>query len=99
MGLKRSRLEIYADVLTEIKSGTSLTIKIMYGTNLSWRTIKKTLKKLTAQGLIKEQTIKGCKRTKKIYTLTEKGNNALNYINKINELLKFRKPKISLSKQ
>ena len=87
MVLKRSRLEIYADVLTEIKSGTSLTIKIMYGANLSWTTIKKTLETLTAQGLIEEQTIEGSKRTKKIYTLTGKGNNALNYLNKINELM------------
>jgi len=91
MVLKRSRLEIYADVLTEIKSGTSLTIKIMYGANLSWTMIKKTLETLTAQGLIEEQTIEGGKRTKKIYTITNKGNNALNYLNKINDLLDPKK--------
>jgi len=87
MVLKRSRLEIYADVLTEIKSGTSLTIKIMYGTKLSWTTIKKTLETLTAQGLIEKQTLDGNKKRKNTYTITRKGNNALNYINKVKELM------------
>jgi len=87
MVLKRSRLKIYADVLTEIKSGTNLTIKIMYGAKLSWTTTKKTLETLTAQGLIEKQTLEGNKKSKNIYTITRKGNNALNYINKVNELM------------
>ena len=87
MVLKRSRLKIYADVLTEIKSGTSLTIKIMYGTNLSWTTTKKTLETLTAQGLIEKHTLDGKKKSKNIYTITNKGNNALNNLNKVNDLM------------
>ena len=87
MAPRRSRFEIYVDVLTEIKNGTILTTKIMYGANLSWTTLIETLEKLTAQGLVDEQPIEGNKRTKKIYTLTGKGDNVLNYINLINEIL------------
>ena len=84
---RRSSLKIYTNVLTEIKNGEVLSTRIMYKTAISWNMIKKTLETLTAQGLIEEQTIESSKRTKKTYTLTGKGNNTLNYLNKINDLM------------
>jgi len=80
-------LEIYVDTLTEIKNGTTLPTKIMYGAYLSWSMLIQTLENLTAQGLIEEQPIEGSKRTRNTYTLTGKGNNVLNYLNQVKELL------------
>ena len=88
---RRSRFEIYVDILTEIKNGTVLPTRIMYGANLSWSTLIQTLEKLTTQGLIEEQPIESNKRKKNSYTLTEKGNNFLNYLNRINELIEPQK--------
>ena len=88
---RRSRFEIYVDILTEIKNGTVLPTRIMYGANLSWSTLIQTLEKLTAQGLIEEQPIESNKRKKNSYTLTEKGNNFLNYLNRVNELIEPQK--------
>ena len=87
MASRRSRFEIYIDVLIEIKNGTVLPTKIMYGANLSWNTLQQTLETLTAQGFIEEQHMEGNKRSKNIYTLTRKGNKVLNYLKKIKEIL------------
>lgn len=46
---RRSRFEIYVDILTEIKRGTGLPTRIMYGTNVSWNPLKNTLEKLKAK--------------------------------------------------
>ena len=84
---RRSRFKIYIDILTEIKSGTVLPTKIMYGANLNWTTLKKALEKLKAKELIQEQPMKINKISKRIYTLTEKGDKVLNYLKKTNEIL------------
>ena len=84
---RRSRLEIYLDTLTEIESGTCLPTQIMYGVNMNWNTLKDTLEKLKAQGLIQEQQMEDSKRSKRMYTLTEKGGKVLKQINTMNELL------------
>jgi len=49
---RRSRFEMYVDILTEIKRGTGLPTHIMYGSNLSWNPLKNTLEKLVAKGFI-----------------------------------------------
>ena len=59
----------------------------MCGTNMSWNTLKKTLMKLTAQGFIEEQPIYDRKRSKRIYTLTERGDNVLKYLKTVKEIL------------
>ena len=84
---RRSRFEIYVDILTEIESGTVLPTQIMYGANMSWNTLKRTLDKLTAQGFITEQPIYGNKISKRSYTLTEKGGNVLKYLKNVNKIL------------
>jgi len=84
---RRSRFKIYVDILTEIKSGTVLPTKIMYGANLNWTMLKKALEKLKAKELIQEQSMETNKRSKRIYTLTEKGYKTLNYLKKVNEIL------------
>ena len=63
----------------------------MYGANMSWNTLKKTLMKLTAKRFIEEQSIDGRKRSKKIYTLTERGDNVLKYLKEVKEILEPEK--------
>jgi len=75
------------DVLTEIKKGTVLPTRIMYGAKLSWTMLREALETLTALGLIEKQQIEVNKKSKKTYTLTGKGNNVLNYFNLVKELL------------
>jgi len=88
MSSRRSKFEIYIDILTEIKSGTVIPTRIMYGANLSWKPLKQILKTLTAQGLIVEQSMDDDdKRTKKAYALTERGDNVLKYFNRAKGLL------------
>ncbi len=84
---RRSRFKIYVDILTEIKSGTVLPTKIMYGANLNWTMLKKALEKLKAKGLIQEQSMEINKISNRSYTLTEKGDNVLNYLKTVNNIL------------
>ena len=92
MSGRRSRFEMYVDILTEIRSGTVLPTRIMYGTNLSWKPLKQMLKTLAAQGLIEAQSMDdGDKRTNKSYALTEKGEKVLTYFNRAKGLLELEK--------
>jgi len=92
MPSRRSKFEIYIDILTEIKGGTVIPTRIMYGANLSWKPLKQILKTLTAQELIVEQSMgEGDKRTKKAYALTERGENVLKYFNRAKGLMELEK--------
>ncbi|MCX6649582.1 MAG: helix-turn-helix transcriptional regulator [Candidatus Bathyarchaeota archaeon] len=85
---RRSKLEIYIDILKEINNGVIIPTKIMYGANLSWKPLQQILKSLVNQELIEEFISEnGDKRTKKAYNLTEKGINVLRYFNKAKELV------------
>ena len=88
MSTRRSKLEIYIDILAAIKGGTIIPTRIMYGANLSWKPLKQILKTLIAQGLIVEQSMDDDdKRTKRTYALTEKGDDVLKYFNRAKGLL------------
>jgi predicted transcriptional regulator len=88
MSIRRSKLEIYMDVLAAIKGGTVISTRIMYRVNLSWGPLKQTFETLTIQGLIVEQSMdENSKRTRKIYALTEKGENVLNYFGRTKALM------------
>lgn len=91
MSKTRSRFEIYMDTLAEIKGGTVIPTRIMYGANLSWKPLMQTLRTLTTHGLIEEQSNGDDKRTKKVYALTEKGGNVLKYFNCVKGLMELEK--------
>jgi predicted transcriptional regulator len=76
--LRRSRLEIYFDILNTIEKGTVKPTRIMYKTNLSWETLQDMFDTLIKGGFIKEET----KKNSKVYQVTEKGRNALVYYGK-----------------
>ncbi len=90
---RRSKLEIYVDIMEEIRGGTILPTRIMYAANLSWKPLQQILKSLVTQELIEEVSAEeGDKRTKKAYHLTEKGMNVLHYFRKAKELVERESP-------
>ena len=52
---RRSKLEIYLDVLWIIKNGTKKPTRIMYGANLSWKPLMKNLEFMIKQGLLRKE--------------------------------------------
>jgi predicted transcriptional regulator len=89
---RRSKLEIYIDILEEIHNGVTIPTKIMYGANLSWKPLQQILTSLVDQELIEEVTAEnGDKRTKQSYNLTDKGLNVIKYFNKAKELVESNK--------
>jgi len=81
---KRSKLQIYFEVLEVVEEGTSKPTQIMYGTNLSWNTLNDVFDVLiNSKFLIKEKT-----KTSKRFYITTKGKKALSYYRKsIEELV------------
>lgn len=85
---RRSKFEIYIDILTQIRSGINIPTRIMYSSNLSWKPLKQILLTLIKQGLIQDfQIDQGDKRTKISYKITEKGDNVLRYFNRAKDLM------------
>ncbi len=81
---RRSKLEIYLEVLQVIKGGTSKPTRIMYNANLSWQPLMQMLNSLISQDLIREidLTLEGRKRdkrTSRLYEITMKGEQLMRY--------------------
>src|SRR4030042_1951801 len=93
MSSRRSRFEIYIDVLDEIKNGSNKPTQVMYGANLSWRPLQEILKSLVNQGLITEMDgDTRDKRTKVQFKLTAKGENVVRYYSKAKSLVEVQGP-------
>lgn len=73
--VRRSRLEIFFDVLAVIERGVSKPTRIMYKTNLSWTSLHDVFETLIDGGFILEEAVEKSKR----YSITEKGSSALAY--------------------
>ena len=86
---RRSRLEIYLDVLQTIKEGTRKPTRIMYGANLSWKLLQGVIDSMVDQGLIEEveQSGKRDKRTNKLYVVTVKGDSVIKYFGHAKRLI------------
>lgn len=81
---RRSKLEIYLEVLQIIKGGTSKPTRIMYQANISWQPLTRILRSMVSQGLVREVDTrtggrKRDKRTSKIYEITMKGESVIKY--------------------
>ena len=83
---KRSRIEIYLDILRAIRKGVYKPTRIMYRTNLSWKPLMHILDAMMEQDLIISENT-GRHVT---YKITEKGMNVLNYFNKAMELIEIK---------
>jgi len=73
MSKKRSRLEIYLEVLKVIRAGYSKPTNIMYKSNLSWITLQEILGSLVEKGLVAVVE----KNERKLYVITAKGKSVL----------------------
>jgi len=94
MSARRSRFEIYVDILNEIMEGVDKPTKIMYGANLSYKPLKEILHSMLDQGLITEnEGSSKDKRTKVTYELTTKGINVVRYYSKAKNLIEIKNPK------
>ena len=91
MTRRRSKLEIFLDVLWTIKGGTTKPTRIMYGANLSWRPLQRILHSMIEQELIVEIDAKDGrdKRTSTRYEITQKGENVIQYFNRANKLIEL----------
>jgi predicted transcriptional regulator len=95
---RRSKLEIYLDVLWTIKRGTRKPTRIMYEANLSWKPLQTILQSMISQELIVEIDARAekDKRTSTVYEVTQKGENIITYFNRgrdylnLEELTKVR---------
>lgn len=94
MKSRRSKLEIYLDVLNVIKEGTIKPTRIMYGANLSWKLLQNILSSLVDQNLIVEvDTSKSKdKRTNTIYEITTKGESVIRYFERAKSLIEVDEP-------
>jgi len=83
--VKRNRTQICIDVLKAIREGYKKPTRIMYRSNLSWRSLKNMLSELETLRLIQKETKKprNGTRVRAIYTITEKG---MKIVTKANEL-------------
>jgi predicted transcriptional regulator len=91
---RRSKLEIYLDVLKVIKEGTTKPTRIMYGANLSWNLVQGVLNSMVGQDLIEEIDMStSCdKRTNKVFQVTAKGDSVIRYFQRAKELIEVDEP-------
>jgi len=82
---KRSKLEIYLDILRTIRKGVNKPTRIMYRTNLSWIPLQKIIESMISQDLIRKIEI----NKRKKFTITEKGKNVLRYFEEMMGLIKI----------
>ena len=68
MNYKRSKLEIYLEVMKAINRGTEKPTRVMYKTNLSWQPLMKVLESLQDQGFITGHKKGNCT----VYKVTKK---------------------------
>lgn len=99
---RRSKLEIYVEVLSIIHKGTKKPTRIMYAANISWKPLQNILKSMLSQGHISEVASQNSnfenagpsrkrrdKRTKTYYELTQKGENVIKYFHSAKDLLEL----------
>jgi predicted transcriptional regulator len=83
---RRSKLEIYLDVLKAIGAGSEKPTHIMYKANLSWVVLRGCLQNLKEQGLVTESSVDDGRT---VYHLTNKGFDLLKQFLSIRDELSF----------
>jgi len=84
MSERRSKLEIYLDILQIINKGDTKPTRIMYKANLSWISLCEALQSLIINGIISEKVL----RRRKEYIITKRGKRALKYFQGITQFIK-----------
>lgn len=90
LSARRSKFQLSVEVLNKIKNGETKPTRIMYGANLSWKSLKEIIISLVSQGLIDEIVSEGgSKRAKKRYKITEKGESVIQYYSMVSGLIEL----------
>jgi predicted transcriptional regulator len=76
---RRSKMEIYLDILGIIKNGVDRPTRIMYKANLSWKPFQETLKFMLDRDLIAASSSEEHDETRKTYQITPKGDEVMKY--------------------
>ena len=84
---RRSKMEIYLDIIKAVADGKHKPTHILYRANLSWMRLKECLDFLIEQGFL-EETILDKTR---VFSVTSKGKEVLGYYSKINAELDQKK--------
>ena len=86
---RRSKLEIYLDVLKVIKEGTTKPTRIMYVANLTWKILQSVLNSMVDLDLIEEidMSMSRDKRTNTVYQVTNKGDSVIRYFDRAKGLI------------
>ena len=89
--MRRSKLEMYADVLKVLaRHGPLKLTHVMYKANVNCSVLKQYLEFLIQHNLVEEQTLhKKRHRTKDVYAITERGLTVLKYFREINTALQI----------
>ena len=77
--VRRSKMEIYIDMLQVVSEGNLKPTHVMYKANLSWARLMKHLRFLQSQDLLTIVQGSGVER----YEITEKGREVLSYFRKL----------------
>ena len=85
--MRRSKLDLVLGVLRTVNDGLTKPTRIMYAVNLSWKPTQNILQSLVKQGLLELATDGTSKRSRKCYSLTEKGFGVINYFDGAKQLL------------
>ncbi|MBI4258848.1 MAG: hypothetical protein HY619_07820 [Thaumarchaeota archaeon] len=80
---RRSKLEIFVDIMDCVAKGNQGPTRIMYRANLSWMVLQNSLDALVTNGFLAEEG--GSKR--RLYNLTAKGIEILNHFRHVKEEL------------
>ncbi|HIE18520.1 TPA: hypothetical protein EYP75_02210 [Candidatus Bathyarchaeota archaeon] len=81
--IRRSKPQIFEDVLRVVESGEYKPTRIMYKSNLSWRPLNKILNNMVNLGLIEEKNVKG----HKYFFITQKGREFLELMDNLKRML------------
>ena len=88
MSIRRSRLELHADILAAIQGGVNKPTRIMYSTGLAWMSLTQLLQSLEDQGMVEVSfSSDSDKNGRKTFRVTEKGARFLAYFNKVKDLM------------
>jgi len=80
---KRSRLQLFVDILNAINKGECKPTRIMYKSNLSWLPLKRMLNRMVELELIERKK----KGTRQIFLIAEKGKDFLRILDDLKRVL------------
>jgi predicted transcriptional regulator len=80
MSVRRSKFEIYRELLTQVNNGNCQPTRMMYSINLSWIAFNQVKESLISQGLLAEVEGAGDRRSRTRFMVTDKGEKFLEYL-------------------